>query len=459
MTAIGFVPPQDIRKLHAELVSTTSLTQHKGGFFGVVLGLAIAVAIPFAAPAIAAAIGFSGTIAAAVVGGVLGAAGALITGGNPLLGAAGGAFGGFAGAGGLSEISGAAAAGAEGAAGGIGAAGQAPALGAQGLVSGAEGTAFGPGFFDSATAGFDSFAAGVNPTSVDLGGALSGLDTSFAAPIGGDFAGFGADSAGSGFNLSSAPGVSTSGVVPEYNLSPQFRSAESFPGQFDSGTAYNTNPGDIPAEAPKPGFFDRILKSDTAGKAITKLGTQALSNALVPKPSLTDGEKALQAQRDAALKQQQDLLEGKRDIANAFLDQSASVSPTREGMNALTEEQKRLLRAQEAGLRSIPIGRDAQRQGTIRRNALDRSRLGGFSRGYANAQTRQDQLIANAASTLPTGDKAVSSTQAALTADAAYNARLDAERKAAAGVFEPIFRSVFTGDSEEERKRKAALVG
>jgi len=457
MTTTGFVPPQDIRSLHVELVSTTSLTQHKGGFLSIIVGLAVGIAIPWAAPIIASAIGFSGSIiAATLIGGALGAGFAAATGGNAFIGAAGGAFGGFAGAGGFSGIG---ASGAEGAAGGIGGAGQAPALGASGLVSGAEGTAFGPGFFDSATAGFDSFAAGVNPTSVDLGGALSGLDTSFAAPIGGDFAGFGADSAGSGFNLSSAPGVSTSGAVPEYNLSPQFRSAESFPGQFDSGTAYNTNPGDIPAEAPKPDFFDRVTGSKTFGKAVTKLGTQALSNAFVPEPSLTDAEKALQAQRDAALKQQQDLLEGKRDIANAFLDQSASVSPTREGMNALTEEQKRLLRAQEAGLRGIPIGRDAERRGAVRRNALDRSRLGGFSRGYGEAQDRQDKLISLAANTLPSGDNIVSSSGKALTDAGRYNTRLDAERKAAAGTFEPIFRSVFTGTDEEERKRRQGLAG
>jgi hypothetical protein len=85
----------------------------------VIVGVAAAVVVPFAAPAIAGALagsaflasvapsvaGFLGTTAgSALVGAGLGAAAAGVTGQNPLLGAALGGVGGFAGAGGLSGM-------------------------------------------------------------------------------------------------------------------------------------------------------------------------------------------------------------------------------------------------------------------------------------------------------------------------------------------------------------------
>lgn len=85
----------------------------------VIVGVAAAVVIPFAAPAIAGALagsaflasvapsvaGFLGTTAgSALIGAGLGAGAAGITGQNPLLGAALGGLGGFAGAGGLGTL-------------------------------------------------------------------------------------------------------------------------------------------------------------------------------------------------------------------------------------------------------------------------------------------------------------------------------------------------------------------
>ena len=148
----------------------------------VIVGVAAAVAIPFAAPLIGGALagsaflssvapsvaGFLGTAGgSALIGAGLGAGAAGITGQNPLLGAALGGIGGYAGAGGLSGLFGGIGGGAATPA--LGAAGATtPTIGAGGAVTGGQGILALGG-----TAGSTAAASG-------LSGTLSSLATKLA---------------------------------------------------------------------------------------------------------------------------------------------------------------------------------------------------------------------------------------------------------------------------------------
>lgn len=144
-----------------------------------ILGVAAAVAIPFAAPLIGGALAgsaflssvapsvasFLGTAGgSALIGAGLGAGAAGLTGQNPLLGAALGGLGGFAGAGGLSGMFG-----------GIGGAGAGatPALGASGAVTGGQGIVALGGGAASAAAPAASVASGLTGTLSSLAGKLA----------------------------------------------------------------------------------------------------------------------------------------------------------------------------------------------------------------------------------------------------------------------------------------------
>ena len=150
----------------------------------VIVGVAAAVAIPFAAPLIGGALagsaflssvapsvaGFLGTAGgSALIGSGLGAAAAGITGQNPLLGAALGGIGGYAGAGGLSGLFG-----------GIGGGAAAPAapLGA-GAVVPATG-----GIIDiGAATGINAATGLVAPVTTAAAGGLSGTLSSLATKL------------------------------------------------------------------------------------------------------------------------------------------------------------------------------------------------------------------------------------------------------------------------------------
>lgn len=145
-----------------------------------ILGVAAAVAIPFAAPMIGGALAgsaflssvapsvasFLGTAGgSALIGAGLGAGAAGITGQNPLLGAALGGLGGFAGAGGLSGLF--------GGVGGAAAPAATPALGASGAVTGGQGIVALGGGAASAAAPAASVASGLSGTLSSIAGKLA----------------------------------------------------------------------------------------------------------------------------------------------------------------------------------------------------------------------------------------------------------------------------------------------
>lgn len=409
--------------LKSELLASTALTptQHKGGL-SMVIGIVAAVAIPIAAPAIATAIGVSGTIGTALVGAGLGAATAAITGGDPLMGAlAGGISGGIAGynapAPGLNGGTAAAAGGAPGQLTAPGIAGVAPVT-----------------TVPLAPAGMDPFAAANFATeSAALGLAPSGA--------------FQTATAGSSFipgaaNAANAPaGVRLSGNAVG-------------PGGTSLGSASGTyagQPGVAPAApgpAKAPGFFDdplgTIFSSDAAKQAGGRALTAALSNTMAgDTPNMTAEEEARMAQLAEARRLQKELLDKKQGVSDAYVQQAANINPEYYGQQQLTQEQNRLLRGQQAGLRQINPSDTGLHSATVRRNALDKARLGAFDRGRQEAEAKRLQYMQAAQGSAPTGAGYASGIASDLAAADRRYARLEDETKGYAEILEPALVDIF----------------
>lgn len=439
--------------MHSELMSTTALTptQHKG--FKQFIGLAVSLAIPFAAPAIAAAIGFSSSLlASTLVGAALGAATAGLTGGNIFLGAAGGALGGFAGGGGFS---------------GIGSTGQFGGVG----IDAAGGAAFGPSVGGTAAAG----SAGLST--------VGGFDAQGFISAG--------DSFGSTGFVATDPGVSgfadtLSGGAGDTSLSGGGDIDSFIPGSdgpapaqqvsFDSvrGVGANTVP-DLslgnrinPASSGGSGnFFDGFGDKLTtaAQKAFTpekliesggKFALSKLSEAFAGKVPVSREEQARLAFLDQQRSEQLRLQGVKEGISTTFLNQASAISPLQRGQELLALEQDRLLRSQQAGLRTINPRDTGAVASLQRKNALAKSRLGGFQRGQEGGRKEQERLVSRAASNLPDGASIASGAAADLAAADKRFLRLQQEQANVSDVFGGI---LLPDKSETDEERRKALEG
>lgn len=445
--------------LKSELMASTALTptRHKGGI-GAVIGIVAAVAIPFAAPAIAASIGLSGAIGAtmgsALVGGALGAATAAVTGGNIGMGALGGAIGG--GIGGYNAPS-------------PGTPFTTSNVPAPVGASGAHPSAFAA---PTSTVGLTAAPAGIPVTGADASGFISAGGTGSFNPTVATTSPIAAPSAGvrlSGgtpvsatYNSGAAAGVS--GPHPS-NFSAPVATAPGASGLHPSAVRAMPTPAAV-GVAPTPSFSsklsnfmgdlpDKIFSSEAAQQAGGKLLTTAMSNAMAgDTPNMTAEEKARMADLESARAFQRGQLEQKQKVSDAYVQQASSINPYYYGQQALTEEQNRLLRAQQAGLRQIRPSATGTRQATIRRNALDKSRLSGFDRGRQEAEAKRLQYMQAAQGSAPTGAGYAGAIAGDLRAADARYKRLEDETKGYAGILDPFFEETLGGKSQAERDRE-----
>ena len=131
------------------------------------------------------------------------------------------------------------------------------------------------------------------------------------------------------------------------------------------------------------------------------------------------------------------------------MQRASSINPLYYGQQALADEQNRLSRAQEAGLRAIPTNSNA-RASAIRRNALDKSRLGGFQTGQDAAEDKRRLYTASAANALPTGSGIANDFAGDLAAaDKRYD-RLGAAGDEFQDIFAPIAQDIFTDDPKKK---------
>jgi len=458
-----------VRPLHTELMSTTALTptHHKGGV-GAIVGIVASIAIPFAAPAIASSLVTSGiisasfsTVASAAIGGVLGAGLAAATGGNPLLGGLGGALaGGIAGfntpvSGAQSAISG----------------GYAPlGSGIHGVAApvypGAVGLTSTPAF-DPAASFFDS---GV--------GEFGGVST---ADIGGSFVNPTVVGQTAGDTLSGTFDPST-GTGAQYdafgNVNPAYSGSSTpiVPGEFD-GTGYSsgalrpstTTPALSPQAATAPvatpagaSFTDKLtgfVTPERLQQGLSRLATNAFSEAFADKVPTSPEEDARMAFLNQQRAEQARLSGEKEKIANTFINQAGTISPLQYGQQALSLEQDRLLRAQQAGLRRI----DPRDTGAVasqkRKDALAKSRLGAFQRGEKQGRELQAGYLSKAAATLPSGNALASGAASDLAAANERFLRLQQEQKNASDIFSTFLPEFGTKTKEEREKLAAAQAG
>ena len=425
-----------VPSLKSDLLSSTAIvpTQHKGGL-GMVIAIAAMVIIPYAAPLIAGAIGTSlgisaatfglsaamgSAIGSAMVGAALGAGVALITGGNVGLGAIGGAIGG--GIGGYTSAAGAAA-GAGGAAGGSGTAGVA-------------GTGAGVA---PATAPTAVMAGG--DVGIGAGGGLAtgGAESFVASPYaGGTFVTGGVDAA-------SSAGAQLSGASAAPAASSPAGGA-----MAASGTQGYTNPS----------FLDtlgtNLMSSEALQNAGGKLLTTAVTNGVMGDPNMTAEEKANLAALNKARAFEKDQLDKKAAESTKYLNYAANINPDYYGQQALTEEQNRLLRAQQAGLREINPSDTGSYSAQTRRNALDKSRLSGYDRGRQEAEAKRLQYMQAAQGTAPSGAGYAAGVAGDLaSADARYQ-RAQKEASDYASMFSPIAEDIF-GSTEKKKLQEQGV--
>jgi hypothetical protein len=504
----AIVHPLAIQPLRSELLSTTALTptHHKGGgFFKIAIAIVAAIVIPYAAPAIAGAIGLTSAIGAvaggALVGGALGAGVAFATGGNPWVGAIGGAIGG--GIGGAMQVAPTPGAGIiEGGGLTIDSAGNfidsaglaipsSGSAGSAGLVSTPTGTAVGAGgvvnggtvptLATSGGAGYGNALSGT-PFTVNAGGSAGlsapvtsaygagaplSLNPAFsvvnsasgaAVPIGGVGPGATAPLLASrvaptalSTNAAGAPSVQNAFTGPPGNFSASVPNSVAGPAPTASQISAFQPPKEFGEKVAN--FFDSEGIKLAGGQAVTKLA----SGFLAKEPEQTELEKQQLAKLNEARAQEAELLQERRDKSDEFVRQAENINPDFFGASALADEQNRLSRAQQAGLRGINARDTGSRQATTRRNALDRSRLGAFNKGRADAESRRLQLVGQAVSTAPKGSRTAAGLAGDLRASDAAFARVQKERQEIADIGGSIFQGTQEdSDADRLRRRNAA---
>ena len=432
----AFVP-----SLRVDLMSSTALTptQHKGGM-AKVLGFAAAIAIPWAAPYIATSIGMSGVIGSAMVGAGLGAATAYATGGDPLMGALGGGVsGGIAGF--NAPVPG-------GMTGGSSVGGYYPSM---------AGGAMAPPIAQGAAGGLSTLATETS----------SLVDPTFSPPYQVEPSGSFTPSGGPSFVAETSCLVDPSQVGPGLDLSGGYAPYNgAYPNLIDAnkinmgggGTAANYNQptlgdkfsGWVDNASNKISNFagelpDKIMSSEALKQAGGKALTMGVSNAMAgDTPDMSAFEKAKMADLNAARAKQLELQNKKQSVSDSYVQQASNINPEYYGQQALTEEQNRLNRAQQAGLRNVNQRNQGQVNSQTRKNALDKSRLSGFDRGRQEAEAKRLQYMQAAQGSAPTGAQYAGSIAKDLAAEDARYKRLADAGQEASDVFQPIADEIFS---------------
>jgi hypothetical protein len=475
-----------------------------------VVGIVAAIAIPYAAPQIASSMMLSGvvntigmTATSAITGAVLGGTFAAVTGGDWKMGAlAGGVAGGIGGynyqgpgwnpsystgaadAGGLypGGVGNVAVGPASVGSGGLSTAGVA---GYPGVVD-VPGGAFGGGFDPSGTPG--GFAAVPQATFVTQPTAAtwsipSGIPS--GAPVI-------APTTTTPYNqawgvtprrVSTAPFTQQQAPLP-----PELATQAAAPQGF-SYDQFGVTEGALGAQTAAPGFFqqasnvvgnvaegagnlltdvtsgvgefatdvgDRIVAGITPERVqqgLGKLATSGFAKAFEDSPQVTPEEEGLRGARDEARANEARLLGLREDAAGDFLREAKAINPVYSGQQALTEEQNRLARAQEAGRRAIDPRDTGAAAVYQQQSALKRSRLGGFARAYDARTLERERKLAQGIGLLPTGSElAAGAADDIREADARYK-RMQEQQVAAGGIFSTFLGDLGT-DTEEERKKR-----
>jgi hypothetical protein len=478
-------------------MSTTALTPtHHGGFFKAAATIAVAIAIPYAAPAIASSIGLStviGNIAAsALVGSALGALAAKVTGGNVLFGAAGGAFagglGGFAKGGGFSGIGGPApdptgfgGVGIDAASGAQYASGVSPTS-TVGLTS-PTGSVYGgsagdfAGVFDAPAGTFtDASFVGGQTSRAGVSDVLSGgfeynpyaattadssqifaqqpsaipAQVSFVRPDAADVGQFFKSTPQVGVDIN--PAYAGEGVIPKLSRGSVVTEPLSF---GESVSEWGSNLGGQVTKGLEKAFDPANL----AQKGVEAAGQFGLSKAAeyfadeVPVSPEEEARLAFLSQQRA----EQVRLQGrKEEIATGFLSQARGLSGT--GQDASNRAKIAAARAGQTYVRQgsqAPAARLARE----RQVTLAATRAGGTAqRQQAEIDARRRAaLFTSAANVLPTGSELATGAQADLAAADARFIRQQQEQKNFASIFGGLTPTGAKTAAERERELKEEL--
>jgi len=432
-------------------MSTTALTPtHHGGFFKAAASIVAAIAIPYASPIIAANIGFSGVIGSAIVGGALGALTAEVTGGDwrkgAAFGAIGGGIGGYnyqapasAGAYGTGSISGGGLY-----PGGVGDVAVGPASAGAGGLSTA-GVAGRPGLFAGAT---DTFTGGFDPSITTPAPALATPTGSFVPLPEVIQAGFPQGVARGTEQLIggvSQPGASSINMFAPPAAAPTTPTTTGF--FEDVGAGLSNFAGDVGKR------ISAGITPERVAEGLNQLAASAFAETAVDKAPVSPEEIRLRGIRDEARAEQRRLSGIQEEAAGDFLREARAINPVYSGQQALTEEQNRLARAQQAGLRRINPRDTGAVAAYQQQSALERSRLGGFARAYDARTLERERKLAQGIGLLPTGSELASGAAKDIKeADARYK-RMQKQQVAAGGVFSTFLGDLGT-DTEEERKKR-----
>jgi len=203
---------------------------------------------------------------------------------------------------------------------------------------------------------------------------------------------------------------------------------------------------------------NKLMSSEALQQVAGQAITTGVGNAMVGEPNMTNEEKARMADLEQARAFQKGQLAKKQAVSDSYLQQAASTNPEYYGQQALTEEQNRLNRAQQAGLRNIRPSATGQRAAQVQRNALQKSRLSGFDRGRQEAESKRLHYMQAAQSSAPTGAGYAGNIAGDLKAADLRYKRSEKEYNDYAGILEPLAADIFSVDSaaEREKKRKEA---
>lgn len=358
-----------------------------------VIGIAAAIVMPYAAPALAGMIGLSGAvtgalgvsaatggaIAGGLTGAALGAASSAALGGDigkgALFGALGGGLGGYASAAKAAQA---------GAAGGA----------ASGTGSGAAGAA--------TTAAAPAAAAPVGTGTV-LAPEAAGVSSGMAGTAG----------AGAGYTPAAGMGIMPNAPAQTAGLS-NLGSAGAAGGYSIGGTNITVPTAYTPAAAPSLGqrfvtgmknTWDAATTPENLAEAATTVGKN-LAGAALAGSGMTSAEEAMLKEQRRELRRAQDAnaaaYETRRGEALKLINEANYYDPEYTGLQSARDAQLRGARAKQAGLRGLTGG---DRQAESRRFDLGTNRATGaaYDQGYQRGITARTATRTAGINALPTG--------------------------------------------------------
>ena len=142
----------------------------------------------------------------------------------------------------------------------------------------------------------------------------------------------------------------------------------------------------------------------------------------------------------------------RRQVSAGLLRNAENINPAEQARLAHAKQKNSLARAQEAGLRNIPVADTGSTLNTKRRNALDMSRTNSaFQQQFLLSKADQRNAFSTALAAAPAGGRA--EVQSAADRAAKQQERLSSANQTISDIAFPVIEDIFGKKKEDELER------